>query len=88
MPPYRSEVHDFEDPDCESQVDDHGDEEEEDEEVQAPLPPAVDAHRRVDLGAAHRGPPLVKRVGLRSQDVLLLRHLERETNIKNISHFP
>lgn len=30
---YRSEVHDFEDPDCKSQVDDHGDEEEENEKV-------------------------------------------------------
>lgn len=30
---YRSEVHDFEDPDSQSQVNDHGDEEEEDEEV-------------------------------------------------------
>lgn len=31
--PYRSEVHDFEDPDGQRQVDDHGDEEQEDEEV-------------------------------------------------------
>lgn len=75
-PSYRSEVHDFEDPDCKSQVHYHGDEEKEDEEVQASLPPAVDPHCRVDLGAAHRRPPLVERVGLRREDILLLCHLE------------
>lgn len=50
---YRSEVHDFEDPDSQSQVNDHGDEEEEDEEVQASLPPAIDSHCWVNLGAAY-----------------------------------
>ncbi len=81
---YRSEVHDFEDPDGQRQIDDHGDEEEEDEEVQASLPPAIDSHRWVDLGAAHRRPPLVKRVGLRREDILLLGHLKGTQNMKNI----
>lgn len=79
---YRSEVHDFEDPDRKSQVDYHGDKEEEDEEVQASLPPAVDPHGRIDLGAAHRRPPLVERVGLCCEDVLLLCHLEKEQSPK------
>jgi len=73
---YPSEVHDFEDPDGQGQVDNHGDEKEEDEEVQASLPPAVDSHCRVNLGAAHRRPPLVERVGLRREDILLLGHLK------------
>lgn len=67
---YHGEVHDLEDPDGEGQIDDHGDEEEEDEEVEAALPPAVDAHR-VRLRTAW---PL-QGIGLRCQDVLLLGHL-------------
>ena len=67
---YHGEVHDLEDPDGQGQIDDHGDEEQEDKEVEAALPPAVDAHR-VGLRTAR---PL-QWVGLRCQDVLLLGHL-------------
>lgn len=41
---YYSEVHNFEDPDGESEVDHYEDHEEEDKEVKATFPPAVDPH--------------------------------------------
>lgn len=72
---HHGEVHDLEDPDGERQVDDHGDQEQEDEEVEAALPPAVDTHR-VGLGTLVC--PLAQGVGLGREDVLLLGHLEKK----------
>lgn len=41
---YNGEVHDFEDPDCQRQVDQDQDHQQQDEEVKAAFPPAVDSH--------------------------------------------
>ena len=71
---YHCEVHDLEDPYSQGQVDDHGDQQKQDEEVEAALPPAVYPHG-IGLGT---GRPL-QVVGLGCQHVLLLGHLQDRT---------
>ena len=67
---YRGQVHDLDDPNGQGQVHDHGDEEEQQQEIEAALPPAVQAHR-VDDVIGDRGSLEVQALG--PGDVLLLR---------------
>lgn len=67
---YRVEPHDPEDPDGQRQVDDEDDDEQQDKQVEAALPPAIDANGVDVLG--HR-PGHAAALG--GGDVLLLHHL-------------
>lgn len=66
---YYGEIHDLQDPDGQRKVDQDKDHQEQDEEVEASLPPAVDAHlvQARFLGALHVIPVRA----------LLLAHLEQ-----------
>lgn len=66
-------MHDLYDPDGEGQVNDHGDQEQQQEEVQASFPPAVQPHR---VGGAAGG--ALQMQGLRGEDELLLGDLENK----------
>lgn len=67
---YRVEPHDPDDPDGQGQVDDEDDDEQQNKQVEAALPPAIDANGVGVLG--HR-PGHVAALG--GGDVLLLHHL-------------
>lgn len=70
---HQREIHDLYDPDGEGQVNDHGDQEQQQEEVEASFPPAVQTHR-VHGAAAW---PLEMQ-GLGGEDKLLLGNLENK----------
>lgn len=74
---HQREIHDLYDPDSEGQVNDHGDQEQQQKEVEASFPPAVQTHW-VHGAAAW---PLEMQ-GLGGEDKLLLGNLEnKETHL-------
>lgn len=70
---HHCEVHDLQDPDGECKVDNHGDKEEQDEEVEAAFAPTVDAH-----WVWSRATRPLQGARLGRQDILLLGHLKRD----------
>lgn len=76
---YYSEVHNFEDPDGESEVDHYEDHEEEDKEVKATFPPAVDPHF-IQLR-------FFSTLDIVPMRALFLGHLEEDTNKTLIEDF-
>lgn len=67
------EVHDLYDPDSEGQVNYHGDQEQQQKEVEASLPPAVQPHRVHGVTAWS-----LEMQGLGREDKLLLGNLENK----------
>lgn len=70
---HHCEVHDLQDPDGECKVDNHGDEQQEDEEVEAAFTPTVDAH-----WVRSRATRPLQGARLGRQNILLLSHLRRD----------
>lgn len=70
---YHCEVHDLQDPDGECKVDNHGDKEEENEEVQTAFTPTIDSH-----WVRSRATRPLKGTRLGCQNILLLGHLKRD----------
>ncbi len=79
---HHGEVHDLYDPDSEGQVDDHGDQQQQQKEIEASLPPAVQTHRVHGITARS-----LQVQGLGREDELLLGDLKNRVKLVSFKEY-